>query len=1145
MLNPFEIRSIQNFVDPSPGSLLIRPVMFFYVENRMLSTSKKVLLGKGTIDFADPQSAWTPNLTTLPSTALALGFSGTLKSCEFSTINLTNCRTYSDYEPSTIRSSISKAFLIDSAGAITYAEPVLGVASTNTIFGSVDTFSPSTIGGANIEDTVINTPNPDTITTAIAKLDGWITGAFLLQPPVVTITSTVSANIYGGIQWTNPRRYPFLNQEIPYVTGIDLVIGNGSNNSLHMVITNSNYLPHLNYTNGIVSDSNHTPVNDFRVYSASFPVSANLFYTSAQLSTNGFYISSATGSLTVPASGNVLAITSTNGVSTLTTMSLYLPNLTTTYPNGTPIPIQITLQNATLGAYNPLTSSIVELSQGAPSAPLSITPTGVATTVSANFTITRPVYSDSTNLDTNPINFSTYRTRYSIARLSRSHVSGVGFRYGIATVDTLTQPPYNSYVGNTYIQNDVYSTSSQTISVTTDGSHPLYPAVIWSTFTNMTNVFGQEGPQSSTVFISTIFHTDTAPLLSALSLSNTATTLTRFAPSNTGVKSVSYSSGWTVGASPTYDVFYLSNASPLSFTIPVGQFNSATFPGDRSTIAYTVTHSNAGAATASTLQLSISSFSDDFFLTTYSTVGTVASLSTILTDVFAGVTGKNSFYYQATHSGTQLPVVNTTTSPNALYLMQSNKQIPSYGGTITSTLTSSITYQFHCQPYLNAPAAATMRYNNICSNAVQVSGLYTPDCNASFYYDFTTSNIGYVFVGSNLGQGTVTLGGTAAGPTTSYTNNILIYNDVTGVQQTTLPFLSSTLLRFSTVSAVINATQYTTPGVSRPVGLSTVVVGYNPTGPTTAASTLLLQVGGSNAYVDTYSAAGARNYSNVSTFTNGFRITTNLPASGSVLSNINDGVSGAGAYGGGLSTLYSPLISMTSNSVGLLSSILYYQHTSSLSSIYTNYYTRELLLASNTYIHPSGYNYSAYNASLLGISGYGYPTFGDDLTWDSNYGYRYATFAFQSNFGNTQQQFLYVTLTTPSAVGGITTTRSTNNYWPNSIVAGPNLQYMKVRMHAQLYYSYTSGVNQSGATQWINGFKPVPALGYDDSVFDMGGGVTVSTLGSGSVQYKMQFGSRFYNNLIAVVRLGIAQDGSIGTATPITFQSIAVGFSNV
>ena len=77
------------------------------------------------------------------------------------------------------------------------------------------------------------------------------------------------------------------------------------------------------------------------------------------------------------------------------------------------------------------------------------------------------------------------------------------------------------------------------------------------------------------------------------------------------------------------------------------------------------------------------------------------------------------------------------------------------------------------------------------------------------------------------------------------------------------------------------------------------------------------------------------------------------------------------------------------------------------------------------------------------------------------------------------------------------------------------------------------------------GFKPVPALGYDDSIFDMGGGVAVSTIGSGSVQYKMQFGSRFYNNVIAVVRLGIAKDASIGTSGPINFQSVNIGFSNL
>jgi len=100
-------------------------------------------------------------------------------------------------------------------------------------------------------------------------------------------------------------------------------------------------------------------------------------------------------------------------------------------------------------------------------------------------------------------------------------------------------------------------------------------------------------------------------------------------------------------------------------------------------------------------------------------------------------------------------------------------------------------------------------------------------------------------------------------------------------------------------------------------------------------------------------------------------------------------------------------------------------------------------------------------------------------------------------------------------------------------------------MHAQLYYSFTSGTDQSNVTAWVNGYKPVPALGYDDSIFDMGGGVAVSTLSGGTgVQYKMQFGSRFYNNVLAVVRVGIARDASVGTASPITFRSVDIGFSN-
>jgi len=1122
----------------------------------MQSTSKKVLLGRGTIDFADPKSPWTPNLTTLPSTALSLGFAGTLQTCDFSTINLTNCRTYSDYEPNSIKNSLSKSFLIDSAGSISYAEPVLGVASTLTIFGPENRFAPSTIGGANIQDTLQNVNNPDTVTTALAKLDGWITGAFLLQPPIVTITSSLTTNVYGGLQWSNPRRYPFLNEEIPYITGINLIVGNGTTNSLNLVIANSKYFPYLNYSTGILSDSNHTPLSEVRIYSRSFPISADIFYTGSQLSTNGFYISSATGTFIPPTSGNIMAITSTNGVTTRTTMSLYLPNITGTYPNGTQIPFQITLQNASLGQKNTATSSIAQLVQGAPSAPRGAVGIPLATTtLTASLSISSPQYSDSTNLDTSPANFSTYITSYSISQLANSHTSGVGFRYGVPNVTTLTQSPYDSLVGNIYRQNDAYSTEVQSITIA-----PGVPAVVWNASTRMTNVFAQQGPPSNGVFLSTIFQSNTAPSISTIRPVNTTTSLTRTA-NDPGVQLLQYNaSGWSIQSPLAYDVFYLSNNdgndTPLTFTTSSVQFNHTSFPGDRSTISYTVVYSNTDATTPSTLELAISSINNDFSLIQYTKFGNPIDLYVYLTDVFSNNTANSNFYYQASSIGYLVPEVNISTSaggapfPNSLYIVQSNRQITSYNGAITSNLQSSLTYNFYCQPYLFPPTQPALTYNNVCCNATQVSGLYTPDCNATFYYDFTTNEIGYLFVGSNLGQGTLTLGNTIAGPTTTYTSNIIICNDLDGTLLSNLPFSRDILLRFSTVSAVINATQYTPPGTTNALVISTVVTGHNPSGVIRASSNLTIQTGGSNVYIDTYSAAGARNFSNISTI-NGLRITTNLPVPGQgwSVSNIGDSVDSNGMAGGGLSTLYNAtLISMTAGSVGFVSSVLYYQHTSSLSTSYSDYYSRELQFASNTYIHPAGTNYSGFNATPLGITGYGYPDFTNDLSWDCNFGYRYATFAYQSNCSNTRQQFLYVTVNAPSALGGIQSLdRDSNSFWPNSLVVAPVLMSsMKVRLHAQLYYSFTSGTLQSNTTQWVNGFKPSPPFGFNDSVFDTGGGIAVSTLNAGTaVQYKIQFNSRIYNNIIALVRVGIAKDASISNASPITFQSINIAFSNV
>lgn len=1114
-----------------------------------MSTSTKINVGNGKIEFIDPASTWTKDdFPNLPSSALDVTFSGDLVNRNFSSLFLTNKIDYQSHEYSTIQSSLIKTMTIDNNGAVVIQEPPMNVASTTTVFYPVSSFAPSTIGGANIIDATKDPINPDQLTVAMAKLDGWIAGAFLQQPPLVTITSSLATNIFGGVRWTNPRRYAIMDREIPYVSGVNILIGNGTNQSLNFRITNSNFFPTLNYTDGIVSTGSVRPINEFRVYSASFPISADIQYTKAQMSTNGFQVISESGNLALSGSGVVLNLTSTNGVSTYTTLSLYLPNITNTYPLGSSINFQIRLENNTLDGFNTLTSTITEVGAGVPSAPLNISSTGAATTTTANFAITRPVYSDQVNLDTSAGNFSTYRTRYQLASMVNKHNTGVGFRYGVQSVSTLTQTPYLAYVGSTYIQNNSYTTTPQTISLIGDGVNPLYPALVFSTFTRMTNVFSLEGDQSSTILLSTIFHTDSASAISAASLSNTTSTLTRYSPNNSGVKTVSYGTGWTIGASPANDVFYVSSLQQMNVQTTINsQFNDASYPGDRDNIIYAIVYSNAGVATPTGLSTIISSFNNNFILTTYSSVNSGFSLSTIVSDVFTGVTGQDLFYYQGSNRGSVFtPEINTNNdTSNTIWITQSNRTIPSYSGTITSTITSSLKYAFLIQPFLSSVGTPGITYNNSVSPVVQVSGLYTPDCNASFLYDYTTSNIGCRYVGSNFGQGFLTINGTSAGSVSTYNSNVRVYNDGTNTEITTLPFASNTLLRISSAVVNINGTQYTVPSGNNPLRIHTTAVGYNPNGPTTASSSNLLQIGGSNMFVDTMSAAGMRNFSNISSLTNSQRIISYLPVAGSVLSNINDDVNISGNYGTGLSTNFGSLISVDSNGTAFLSSILYYNHASSLSTVYTDYYSRELMLTSNRYVHPCGYNFSGYNTSLLGVSG-SYPDFSTiaDLSWDSNYGYRYATFAFVSTFNQTPLQFMYVNVGAPNIVSSITNSRASNNWWPNGIVADANQQYLKVRMHARWYYSFTSGVNQSNSSQWVNALKPVPLIGYDDTVYDMGGGVTVSTLGGGSVQYKIQFGSKNYNKIIGLVRIGIGRDASASNATPITFSSISVSFAN-
>jgi len=225
--------------------------------------------------------------------------------------------------------------------------------------------------------------------------------------------------------------------------------------------------------------------------------------------------------------------------------------------------------------------------------------------------------------------------------------------------------------------------------------------------------------------------------------------------------------------------------------------------------------------------------------------------------------------------------------------------------------------------------------------------------------------------------------------------------------------------------------------------------------------------------------------------------------------------------------------------VSLQSSLLY-DNTSSLTSAYPGFYSRELLFTSNTYIHPAGFNFSQFNGGSNV-----YPDFTYDLDTDVNFGYRYATFAFEWAPQNPPELYGYINIKvqSPSLISTIYSDRTLNNWWPNTTVA-PNLtSSMKVRMHAKLVGTYEVGTYETFETAWINCMKQLDFYNFDDVMFDTGAAINVATSGN-DIIYTAQISRRLYTKVMAFVRVGISQDGSQYSGTPITFSGLSATLTN-
>ena len=105
------------------------------------------------------------------------------------------------------------------------------------------TFQPSSIGGTDIRDKVIG--SPDTITNAFAKVDNWLFTNMIAPPPVSVFISSNSTPITCKVSWSNPYQFPigFLAEPFPCISELYINISNVDGFSLSSNISTPSNMP--------------------------------------------------------------------------------------------------------------------------------------------------------------------------------------------------------------------------------------------------------------------------------------------------------------------------------------------------------------------------------------------------------------------------------------------------------------------------------------------------------------------------------------------------------------------------------------------------------------------------------------------------------------------------------------------------------------------------------------------------------------------------------------------------------------------------------------------------------------------------------------------------------------------------------------
>jgi len=1063
-----------------------------------------VNLSSGQILFGDPTKHWSrANLPSLPITNLAITARGTHEGASFPTLALSNAITYEPFEPPTVRSSLEKPLTVDINGNVTYKTLAVGfVSTTNTTFqNGITSFTPDTLHGPNIQD--ITQPTPDTITNALAKLDNWLQHAFLVQPPAITPVENLASSVYGGVRWITFPTYSILNSTMPSVTSILFVIGDPAGDNLTFEWNDSAYFPLQNYTDGISPVL--TPVVRLRIFTDFFPLEGDVSYTKQTLDGSCFRLLNNSGACTLPNTGRVFFIQNTDHTVTYTTFNVYLPNLTTTYPKDSEIPVNIVYMNKTSAPYNvAYTSTMITTSSG-PSAPSYQLSTMTPSTMT--YVIEPPVYSDQEHGVTEPY-ISSYVILYGFEQWQTAFNANSGYLYGAS--DLFTLPDFYS----TY-QFEVYGIPYYTSTLVTN--LPLIPAAIWGTEVLAINSGKAIGAPAPVLVGSTMFTTTTVSTLSNVLLEADAPFISN------STFTFTYGVGkWSVGSNIPTPIAFISSPTqvPVSTTLPV-QFNDATYPGDRNPINVTMRYANINT----TLQLTPTS--NDYAFNTPFTTGRPSDVAVVVQDT---VSTNGHLFYQT--NITALPMVSSinNTSSNVQLTLQ-NKAIQ--GGIEVPVSSVSATYGFGTE-VVNTFDYTTAIYRNLASELTYVSGILTPNSNANLMYTAIQSNQFARLVGSTLGAVQLMQDITPTGEPAYYTSSIVILSNGTPV--TTSPFPQNTLLHYSTLAAPIGLT-YQDPMNPLPY---TIVTDLYPAYPQGVAQRRIIDIP-QNIFMDTVSVVAQSSFRDP-TGVYGQHILGLIPRRDIPTSNIDirDSVAADGTAGIGLRIAYSTFISVQSTFSTTVTSNILYDNSVTLLSNYPAPYNRELMLTGGMWQHPCELTFNLFTATAVGNNTYQYPDFTYDQVNDLNQGYRYATFLYkQTPITPTFYRYANITLWNPSIVSTVTDV-SINPCFPNSPVDDGFLQYATTKLNLKLFASFEQNGYNKVETEWVNGFKYVDNL-FDDSIYDIGACMAVSTMAN-AVTYKVSITPRYYTNIAALVRVGISRYRNTTTGEFVKFSGASLDF---